>query len=246
MMVASGYRRWIWAASAAVGFSSYLVGSGSSTHHVVGIFSASTDVIWRLFAVLGLPFIIDTAVIFGGGTGSGALAYGGADAVLVGLFLMTAIGYAMWLAVRSGPSQHAFSLALMFYGLGSCAMIALGRSDLGPMQALSPRYVTASAITVVGLAFLLAELRIYPPDRDFKVGTVGTAVAVLMLLTGVYGDVVEWPMGRYRRDNLLKWSAAVANYQSATDADLANPHYTPEQIRALSATIERHHLSLFR
>ena len=58
--------------------------------------------------------------------------------------------------LRSPPVWVA--LAVFLFGIGSCAMIALGRSELGTIQAASSRYCTTIALAYVGFFMIVAEL----------------------------------------------------------------------------------------
>jgi hypothetical protein len=56
----------------------------------------------------------------------------------------------------------------------------------------------------------------------------------------------ETKIGPYRRDYLEHWRATVLGYRTASDADLANPHFSADQIRAFARLMEENRLGPFR
>lgn len=227
-----------WLAVTALCVTIYAVGSGTGSAHLVRIGAISA---FRGLAVLGAQFSADKSIITGGATSVPSTFIDGGQAIALGLALIAAVAWALWRA-RHSTSPHAFSISIILFGLGSCAFIAAGRADLGILQSTASRYTSTSGLVVIGLLLLIAELTTKDRTNQFNIGS---ALVAAVLVSASYGIFAELALGPARRQAMTAWANHIRQYQSATDADLKNPHYTPEQIRKFSIILQQHKLSVF-
>lgn len=227
-----------WLAATALCVTIYAVGSATGSAHLVRIGAISA---FRGLAVLGAQFSADKSIITGGATSVPSTFIDGGQAIALGLALIAAVAWALWRA-RHSMSPHAFSISVILFGLGSCAFIAAGRADLGILQSTASRYTSTSGLVVIGLLLLIAELTTKDRTNQFNIGS---ALVAAVLVSASYGIFAELALGPARRQAMTAWANHIRQYQSAIDADLKNPHYTPEQIRKFSTILQQHKLSVF-
>jgi hypothetical protein len=199
-------------------------------------------IVARLFVVLGAPFSFDPGVVSGA-----KLHWQASLPIAIGV----GIGVAVFVAslglvtvFEKSIARHRFPLAILAYGLGSAAMIAWGRLQFGIEQAVASRYNPVASLVLIGLALLIFEMVFDHPAKKKLVGAM-VILAVPVLCATLYGDYREMQVGPYRRAYFEHWRDVVLRYKTATDADLANPHFRPDKIRALAAILDQDHLGPF-
>jgi hypothetical protein len=183
----------------------------------------------------------DKAVVAGGALPSVIVPIDAAACGIFGLALGGAFVWAMVELWRNGKlAASAFAVSVTLFGLGSMAMLAVGRAYLGVGQALSSRYSTASSFFLVGVLLLSRRATWRQPSSWLIPGLTG-----LVLASNLIAGLAELHVGPFRRHFLQEWARTVHAFRTATDAQLQNPHFPPESIRVYSAALERHHLSVF-
>ena len=122
-------------------------------------------------------------------------------------------------------------------------MIVAGRSAFGVAQAFAPRYYCTVAIVVIGTGLLAIETRFDRTTRLLRL------IAILLCSLSLAAQIVaidaELKVGPNRKLSLDVWRKAIINYRTSTDAELANPHFKPNEIRQFAATLERYRLHPF-
>lgn len=193
----------------------------------------------RFIVVAGLALSPDKAVVAGGALQAVNVPIDAAACAAFGLgcAFVWAI-HELWRRGRLATNSFAVSVAL--FGLGSMAMLAFGRAYLGIGQVLSSRYSTASSLFLVGVLLLLRSATLRQPSNWVSHGLIGLVIA-----SNLIAGLAELQVGPFRRGMMLDWARTVRAFRTATDAQLQNPHFSPEDIRLFSAALERHHLSLF-
>ncbi|BDG07176.1 hypothetical protein [Anaeromyxobacter paludicola] len=227
----------VWTAGLAIFCAAYFRGYQLASQQLSG----RTSYLMRFLVALGTPLSYTPGVIAGG-----ALPFDPAAAVptaaLLGLAVLLSIGLSILAMRRTGSGDVPLLVAFAGFGVGSVLLLALGRSNLGVGQALSSRYTTWATVAVVAALFLL---RAAAASRRW-LRPLHAAAAIGVLATNLVAFRVEFPIGAYRGAGLARWAEVVRHYRTATDAELANPHYSPEAIREWSRILERLRLSAFR
>jgi hypothetical protein len=198
----------------------------------------------RFLAAVGASLSVDPGVITGGFAPPLFRRWGLAVPLVTGALVVALAVAALAAALRRRelPAAERVAVALALFGLGSAAMLAVGRANLSVTQALSSRYATPVVLSLAAL--LLLQARVAGPEGWAR--RARAALVLAIVVSNVVALGLEWRYGRGRRRFLRDWAEAVRSYRTATDAQLANPHFSPEQIRAWSAALERRQLSVFR
>lgn len=193
----------------------------------------------RFFAVLGFQFSLSSSVISGTATGP-IQPIEQAFSIIAGIVLA---GTSFIVFVLRRKAQEArFGLALIAFGIASCFLVAVARSGLDLNQAMSSRYYAASVIITVGIVVVLCGW----PIRTLSFRLLKFVLAMFLTLVVLRGNQVEWTVSKYRLAWLESWRMSVLNYEAAADRELANPHFTPTQIREFARFLDEKRLSLFR
>lgn len=189
----------------------------------------------RFFAVLGAPFpFTHQGVSMDGALPEHAITLAIALGVVACLAPVGLVALRTNLfRDREALKSLRFPLAILLVGFGSCAMVALGRSDLGIGQAMSSRYVITTMLVYIGIVLLCLECAELPVAR-----LTGAGISVILILAFAHAASEEFKTGPYRGVFYANWRQTVLNYQTATDEQLANPHLTPDEIRKHSATLD--------
>ncbi len=194
----------------------------------------------RFLAAIGTSISPDRGVVSGGAPLSPLT--GAPLSIALGVFTLAALALALRPRPRRElPADYGLHLAMALFSLGSVAMLALGRSYLGLLQALSSRYTTS--VTLLLAAVLLASARPARPGGWLAAARWG--LVALAICGNVIATRKELQIVRHQAAGLREWARRVRNYRSTTDGEFANPHYPPEQVRRWSAALEREGLSLF-
>jgi hypothetical protein len=203
----------------------------------------SVGVVLKRFVVTsGLPLCLDKAVISCGGLPVIVPRIDTLVLLLLGALLLCLLAYTLlilWRARLFGAS--AFALSVTAFGFGSVAMAAAGRASLGVEQAMSSRYSTPASVALIGVMLLVASAT----RRGLLRSWLQHALIAVVLTSNVVALATERYAGADRRKFRAEWASAVREFRTASDEDLENPHFAPDEIRAWSAIAERHQLSLF-
>lgn len=142
---------------------------------------------------------------------------------------------------RNDLDRVSEPLSMILFGLGSCALIAIGRSDLPPSQAISPRYFISAAPIFIGAT--LTILKMTPTSLLARF----TLVIVSATIIAAYATALraELSTAPYRKMAMQIWAQNVLNFQNATDSELANPHLPASRIRELAKMLSDANLGPF-
>ncbi len=200
------------------------------------------DALLRIPTGLGLALSPDKAVISGGALPLTVPAIDVGATALIGMFVAGVLAFSVYRLRRRGAlAGAAIGLALALFGGASIVMAAAGRANLGVAQILSSRYTTPAALFAVG-TFLLAERATRgDSSRPWLVAPLVT----LFVVTSAVATLTELHVGPARKAFLATWAASVRGFRTVPDSGLANPHYSPAQIRDFCSVLERHRLSVF-
>ncbi|BDG07180.1 hypothetical protein [Anaeromyxobacter paludicola] len=142
-------------------------------------------------------------------------------------------------------ADYDLYVAMGLFGLGSVAMLALGRSSLGLGQAASSRYTT-SVTMVLAAALLAATRRGAREPAPRALGSARWGLLAFALVANAVAIHRELHMAKFRAGWLHGWAERVRAYRTQSDEALSNPHFPPGLIRQWSASLERQRLSAFR
>jgi hypothetical protein len=185
--------------------------------------------VYRFFAVIGLPLAFPQA---------GQNATEQALSIAYGIVLCGVIG-AMFLAnCRKNAAAFWVAGSVVIYGLLSCALIALGRSNLDIAQSMSSRYFATAAIVHIGLLMCIAEL--HPTPRKSLAVICVSALYVFMFVASAYS---ESKIGPYRKGIFEDSRAAILNYRLVS---LTDPLFDAEQLEDYAEILEALKLGPFR
>jgi len=193
----------------------------------------------RFFVVIGSQFSMDSAVISGGALGA-IVPREVNHAAFAGIVLFSLAILALYFGRRVIALR--FPLSLIWWGLGSCVLVAAGRNDLGAYQAMSSRYYPVAVLVTIGLVIYFARIKY----RGYSTAFLPVVLSGVLFFTIWRASDVEWKTGKYRLAFQQDWRNAVLNYQFATDEGLKNPHFTSAQIREFAKILDQWNLSLFR
>ncbi|RYZ92450.1 MAG: hypothetical protein EOP06_04215 [Proteobacteria bacterium] len=191
----------------------------------------------RFLALLGTPFTFSHHVVSADGQISAS------DQLLAtaigATFIITLAAY-LWYKRRQ-IVEARYAVALLIFGLGSCALIALGRSDLPPTQAMSSRYVPVAMISYSGAVALILLTASRLLDRVALI-----VVSTALVASFTFAAMSELAMAKYRREAVERWRNTILSYQTASNEQLANPHFDPSWVRAWSKQLDDNKLGPFR
>ena len=192
--------------------------------------------ITRFFASLGIPYKMTSSAISGSTTAQDAGIALGAGVASSLVFLIIICKAALH---RDNPKLRVPFVILLF-GLGSCGMIAIGRSDLGIIQAISPRYYTTISLVYIGLFMIAVELAFIEVVR-----IAGVIVAVFTLAGALVAIRSESSYGPYRELYFQKGRDQILAYKFTppTGPILSMP---ADVIQKDIQELERLHLGPFR
>lgn len=196
----------------------------------------------RLLAVVGSPLSLDNGYISGSTPTSTSSLLNAQIAGAVLLVLL--VGLATLLLAKRRVLSHLLPIAVILYGLALSAMIAVGRADLPAEQALSSRYVQAVAALYIGALLLLFELLL--TVRPVVLQAIAIVLSGAVINASLVAAIQEMKVGPHRRAWCEHWREVVRNFRTATDADLANPHLTPDEIRETAQLLADRYLGPFK
>lgn len=183
----------------------------------------------RMLAAVGNALSFSPAVISATGPVSAA------DVRLLMLTgsILTVLACLVAFLARRDVARSFFALSLMLFGFGSCALVAVGRSTLPVEQAASSRYYFSASPLLIGIILILLDLS---RKRRWATFALSGCVAVIFVsyITALRSELATAPDRKLVFD---RWAKAVANYDSATDAELANPHWPPALVRSLAQSL---------
>lgn len=149
-----------------------------------------------------------------------------------GLILIVVVCLVAFL-VRRNMARSSFAISLILFGLGSCALVAVGRSSLSVEQAASSRYYFSALPIMIGVVLVFLDLSEKQRWATFAL----SGCVALIFASYIVAFRAEMATGPYRKLVFDRWAKVVENYRSATDAELANPHWPPTLIRSLSQSL---------
>jgi hypothetical protein len=231
----------VWLACAAVFLSVYFYGfrAPEKSNAILDI----KTVVGRGLAILGNNLMNDKGVLTAGGAGRIFVTVDGAQAIMLGIFTLSAALTSLWYAAQNHIRDHVFAIATLAYGSLTTGMIAAGRAELGLEQALSSRYTTISGIVIIATIFIFAEAKLLSSSRS---NWIQISLVALVISSSSFSTATELFMGPHRKALFLNWADKVRNYRSLPDDALKNPHFTPTEIRNWASSLEQHKLSVFK
>ncbi|WP_425106521.1 hypothetical protein [Ancylobacter sp.] len=152
--------------------------------------------------------------------------------MITGLILILV---ACWMAflVRRDIARSSFAISFMLFGLGSCALIAVGRSTLPVEQAASSRYYFSAVPILIGIILILLDL-----SRKNKLAAFALSGCVAVVFASYFVAFrTEMATAPYRKLAFDRWEKAVESYDTATDAELADQLSSPALIRSLARSL---------
>ncbi|HET9767356.1 MAG TPA: hypothetical protein VFS60_10945 [Thermoanaerobaculia bacterium] len=145
-----------------------------------------------------------------------------------------------WRAVAPARAASASATAILLFGLGSSAMVGVGRAFLvAPGNPVQPRYVTHANLAWYGVVLLLPLLAGTRAFATLRSAT-DVVLALGLLAANVYGarSAIEW-----HRDRLVD-QYVTRTYRQQPDAVLVRLG-PPEVVRERLAYLEKAGLSAF-
>jgi hypothetical protein len=92
---------------------------------------------------------------------------------------------------------------------------------------------------------LLWEMVCDSAPREKRLCKVLFLMGIAVVVCTAFADVLEMKTGVYRKRYFESWRKVVLNYKTASDSDLANPHFGPDRIRAWAHILDEDHLGPF-
>lgn len=152
--------------------------------------------------------------------------------MITGLLLILV---ACWMGflVRGDIARSSFAISFMLFGLGSCALIAVGRSTLPVEQAASSRYYFSAVPILIGIILILLDL-----SRKNKLAAFALSGCVAVVFASyIVAFRTEMATAPYRKLAFDRWEKAVESYDTATDAELTDHLSSPALIRSLARSL---------
>jgi hypothetical protein len=182
----------------------------------------------RFFAVIAQPFSFSSAIISGS-----------RPPEKLELELLIFAGFAFFILVflilfifRVHIKKQRLPVMLIIFSLSSCLLIAVMRGNLAVEQALSSRYYINAILTPIGLIIFL-----------FNIGSLyckrlAYCLAFTLFIFSSYGSLREWEVGKHRYFFFESWKSKVISYETSSNEELANPHFSTQQIRQWAAELK--------
>jgi hypothetical protein len=213
---------------------SSLVVTGLYFHHFhvtseAAISRSPMRLIEYVFAVVGAPFTFE-------------LAYLAASIGIVVVLVAFLVFYQAWSA-RIIRANSVWVSCIVFAAI-SALTFALGRSGIGPTQALSSRYTPITVLGIVGLYSLAVSVSKHYNGIGKKLGV--HALLTLILLGLIVSGGAGWHIGQQTKAERLTAIQVLKNYQTEPDTAIAqylNP--TPALVREWSGYLAANKLSVF-
>lgn len=152
--------------------------------------------------------------------------------MITGLILILVSCWMLFL-VRRDIARSSFAISFMLFGLGSCALIAVGRSTLPVEQAASSRYYFSAVPILIGIILILLDL-----SRKHRLAAFALSGCVAVIFASyIVAFRTEMATAPYRKLAFDRWEKAVESYDTATDAELADHLSSPALIRSLARSL---------
>jgi len=132
---------------------------------------------------------------------------------------------------------------MILFAVGSAILTALGRVGFGPGQALAGRYVTISALGLIGLYLAVLQLapKVRPRTITYGLGVVLCGLVFFFLVRPMYST----EEGAYVRDLRTRDAYYLANVSLESDRVLQNLYPDAGVVRQRAEFLRRHSLNVF-
>jgi len=227
LWASKGRARWILAGVGAVAAAIYAVGYIHPPQYPDYAAAVARPLATGYFAATLL------GEVFAGGMTSSASAGAAVLAVIAGL------GF-LWARRQLDARVARMGQLLALFGLGSLALVVLGRMGQGFVYAKVSRYATFGALALVGLwrtALGISAERV----RAWATGALG-ALAVMATFASYDG---AYEMGASVRAARHREAAVILDYRNRTDEELGKVMADPPFIRRAAEFLEAHDLGPF-
>lgn len=225
----SGWRTLcIWIGCGALAWSLYFVGYARPGHH-----APVTSTLEQPFQLIEF-FLVEC----------GTWATGTGWAPWVGALQLTALGALLVAAFRRGTlHQNALWLSLCAYGLGTLAVVALGRSGK-PDLAFRSAYATYCLPVIAAMLPMLASWLRSTPTALQRFG--GPALLVIIAAATWNGYRVGHEVGSAHRKSHGKLAEILVDYRNRSDGELALIYGYPDAVRSGADFLADKGWSVFR
>lgn len=165
---------------------------------------------------------------------------------VLGPAAMIAIAVSIWLFLSQGMYRESWlPLALCIYGLLGCLVISLARFRYGPEYGFASRYTSQTVLGFLGCYLILVKALQHRTAKQLAIGIVAVfclAAAALQVAT----HVVQWQIAPHRKAYYLEVARIAANFEQASDSELALFQIPLEATRHALPILRRHRLGFFR
>jgi hypothetical protein len=162
-----------------------------------------------------------------------------------GVALICLVALLGWM-VLSGKWQmtrQSFApLSLMGFGLATSCLIFVGRSGMGILGVLAPRYASLTNLGIVGLLLFIATLESIRRETRLMLIAVITYAMFASSASSAFASLIS---GEIVRDMRINAAAALYNYKVAPLQDLIHVNPFPGIIRMWAPYLESHKYNVF-
>lgn len=217
----------IWAGIGVMAWLLYFVGYESPSHHA----SVTSALLQPLQLI---QFFLTTC---------GAWAVGSSKAAVIGSVVLIALALCVCdLKGRRALVTHAVWLGMIFFCLGTLAIIAAGRSGFMPI-AYRSGYTTYSLPIVAGLVVLLANVA--KRRREPRMQRLIAATMLAIAFGTFNGYSVGADIAKSDRRSKAVLSSMLVDYRNRSDSELSVLYGHSEKVRAGAAFLAARHWSVF-
>jgi hypothetical protein len=136
-------------------------------------------------------------------------------------------------------------LSLILFALFSALLLVLGRSVLGPEQALSSRYTTFTVLGVIG-TYILYLRNIIPIDKNHHIRFIMFGFLLSLIVLGIISTFPRGiEAGINKRNETLQDVYYLSTVESRTDDQIKMLYPDPAIVRNYAKILEKYDLSVF-
>ncbi len=163
----------------------------------------------------------------------------------IGIVLVIILSIELALLTRYGLwKENAKWLSFILFSLISSLGMTVFRAGFGIQQALTPRYITITALAIIGI-YVLA-LAIYNKDSQKKLHRLLVGVILFIMISGLMvGYLYGLEEGPTLCVSKMEEAYYLKTYKSQTDDNLARLYPVPEVVRERAPFLEKYKLNVF-